>query len=69
MPDKPLTEEFGKPMAANGTLTSDRVFDERYGRYKDAAAETATMGKLPYASLPQAPDPQPFMIKGTGGPK
>lgn len=64
MPDKPLTEELGKPMAEDGTLTSDRVFDERYGKYDDAVVKVATMGKLPYVSLPQAPDPQPFVIKG-----
>lgn len=64
MPHKPLTEEFGKPMAADGTLTSDRVFDAEYGRYDDPVVKVATMSKLPVVSLPQVPHPAPFEIKG-----
>jgi hypothetical protein len=35
MPDKPISEEFGKPMS-EGTKTSDEIFDARYGRYKES---------------------------------
>lgn len=34
MPDQPLHIEFGKPMA-EGTKTSDEVFNERYGTYQN----------------------------------
>lgn len=56
MPDKPIHEEFGKPMA-EGTKTSDEVFNARYGTYK----ETGVWQKDGSQSNPATQhDPKPF---------
>lgn len=40
------------------------------GKYEDkVASDTATEGKLPYASLPKGTDPSPFSIGKVGGEK
>lgn len=58
MPDKPISEEFGKPMA-EGTKTSDEIFDARYGRYK----ETGVWGKDGQKGPQTKHDPMPFTLK------
>lgn len=56
MPDEPIHEEFGKPMAGGDKL-SDEIFDERYGKYK----ETGAWNKNGSATNPSAQhDPKPF---------
>lgn len=56
MPDQPLWQEFGKPLA-EGTKTSDDVFDARYGKYKETGVWNKDGSKNnPASSL----DPNPF---------
>jgi len=56
MPDQPLYQEFGKPMA-DGTKTSDEIFDAKYGKYKETGVWNKDGSKENPSS---AMNPQPF---------
>jgi hypothetical protein len=44
------------------------VYDAAHGKYADkVAAMHDTAAKLGTASMPQAADPSPFVLKGAGG--
>lgn len=56
--------------AADADGDVQKKIDEAHGEYKDNVSDnTNTASKLPYASLPTAPDPSPFTLGPLGGGK
>jgi hypothetical protein len=64
MPDQPNWKEMGEPSGPAAEKDAAKVYDERYGTYKDAVNEVVDVNdRLPTAQMPKAPDPSPFITR------